>query len=266
MNRIITSLIVFLIVCINFYGQKAIRVEYDYHFYTVRGYEVHRPMILISSNTKSKFYNPVTNRIDSMCNTPEGKAEFKKYYNGLSEKDQMGLTRWEKMYVEKDRNENEMTVYDTIAGEERYNYNEPLNGIGWEMKDSTEMILGFDCQIAECDYHGRHWTVWFTPEVPIPEGPWKLNGLPGLILKAKDNSGQYEFTAAGIENYAREIEPVYEKNLYMRIDRKELLQTKRLIDENLGGFISARTGINHPKNMRTLKVDKKLDYIETDYR
>lgn len=268
MNRFITLLFVFLIACINLCGQQVVKVEYDYHFYTVRGTEVHRPMILIASNMMSKFYNPDTNRIDSICSTPAGKAEYEKYFNNInwtSKNHGNHLVRWEKIYVEKDRETNDMTVYDTVAGEERYYYNESLNGINWEMKDSTERILGYDCQMAECDYHGRHWEVWFTPDLPIPDGPWKLNGLPGLILKGKEDAGQYEFTAAGIENHDRDIEPVYQKDLYSRIDRKELLRIKRLIDENMGGFISARTGFKLPNNMSSLKINKNIDYLETDY-
>lgn len=269
MNRFITLLFVFLIGCVNLYGQQAIKVEYDYHFYTVRGIEVHRPMILIASIIRSKFYNPDTNRIDSICSTPAEKAEYEKYFNNIdwtTKKQGNHLVRWEKMYVEKDRETNAMTVYDTVAGEDRYYYNESLNGISWEMKDSTESILGYDCQMAECDYHGRHWKVLFTPDIPISDGPWKLNGLPGLILKANEDAGQYEFTAVGIENYDRDIDPVYQKDLYERIDRKELLQTKRLIDENMGGFITARTGINLPNNMSSLQITKDIDYLETDYR
>lgn len=252
-----------------FSRETRIKAEYDYHFYTVRGTEVHRPMILTSSATRSKFYNPDTNRIDSICNTPEGKARLEAYINSViwtRENSDKYPARWEKMYVEKDRNKNRMTVYDTVAGEDRYYYDEDLGGIVWDVRDSTENILGFDCIMAECDYHGRHWTVWFTSDVPVSDGPWKLNGLPGLILKAHEDSGQYEFTAVGIENYEWEIEPVYEKERYAKIDRKELLQTQRLVDENMGGFISARTGINLPKKMRSLEINKEIDYIETDYR
>ena len=257
----------FLISCLCLYAQKAVKIEYDYHFYTVRGYETHRPMILTYSITRSKFYNPDTNRIDSVCNSPEKKAEFDAYINSRAwSANDPYPARWEKMYVEKDREENIMTSYDTVAGEERYYYNEPLGGIIWEIKDSTDTILGYECLMAECDYHGRHWTVSFTPELPIPEGPWKLNGLPGLILKAQENTGQYEFTAVGIENYEEEIEPVYQKFLYEMIDRKELLQTKRLIDENFGGFVSARTGIDLPNKMKSTEIKKTYDYLEIDYR
>lgn len=251
------------------YASAGIKVSYEYHFFTVRGTEVRRPMILTFNNDKSKFYNPDTNRIDSICNSPEGRAEYDKYINSIEwtrETIKNMPARWEKMYVEKNRVNNEMTVYDTVAGEDRYNYTEALGDIDWELADSVSNILGYDCLMAECDYHGRHWTVWFTTEVPVSEGPWKLHGLPGLILKAEETDGFFEFTATGIESYENVIEPVYEKSRYEKTDRIELYKTKRIIDENFGGFVSARFGTTLPSDMKSTQMAKEYDYIETDYR
>ncbi len=159
-----------------------------------------------------------------------------------------------------------MNVYRYRCGEDRYTYTESLAGINWELTDSVTGIMGYNCQMAKCDYHGRHWTVWFTTDIPVSEGPWKLQGLPGLILKAVENDEMYEFTATGIEVYEKDIEPVYEKDIYEKIDRKELYNTKRLIDENFGGFVKARTGVSLPQNMKATQMKKDYDYIETDYR
>ena len=48
-------------------------------------------------------------------------------------------------------------------------------------------------QKAECDFRGRHYIAWFNPKIPIPDGPWKLRGLPGLIIEAYDEKKHVQF-------------------------------------------------------------------------
>lgn len=64
--------------------------------------------------------------------------------------------------------------------------------------DSTMQMLGYGCVYATCTYRGRDWQAWFSPEIPIGEGPWKLAGLPGVVLKAQDSKGQYFFEAESV--------------------------------------------------------------------
>src|SRR3712207_8163725 len=48
-------------------------------------------------------------------------------------------------------------------------------------------------------FRGRTWRVWFALDIPFPDGPWKLCGLPGLILKAEDSKGHFSFDCVGID-------------------------------------------------------------------
>lgn len=72
--------------------------------------------------------------------------------------------------------------------------------IPWEIEEkSKDSILGFACKKATGKFRGRVYTVWFTEEIPARFGPWKLNGLPGLILEAKDNLNEVEFIVEKIK-------------------------------------------------------------------
>lgn len=64
--------------------------------------------------------------------------------------------------------------------------------------DSTARILGYNCTLATTHYKGRTWRAWFTEDIPLPYGPWKLCGLPGLVLRAADTSRQFIFDAIGM--------------------------------------------------------------------
>ena len=68
----------------------------------------------------------------------------------------------------------------------------------WEIQDSIINILGHDCVMATSEYRGRKWVAFFSPEITIPEGPWKLIGLPGIVLKAYDNKKEYCYDAIEI--------------------------------------------------------------------
>ena len=83
---------------------------------------------------------------------------------------------------------------------EKFRITEPLEQPQWDIiADSTKQILNYDCQMARCTFKGRTWTVWFTADIPLDNGPWKLCGLPGLILRAYDSKQQYIFDCVGMK-------------------------------------------------------------------
>lgn len=69
----------------------------------------------------------------------------------------------------------------------------------WTIGSDTCRILHYLCYKATTKFRGREYEVYFAPEIPINEGPWKLYGLPGLILAAKTTDGIFSFRAIGIQ-------------------------------------------------------------------
>jgi GLPGLI family protein len=68
----------------------------------------------------------------------------------------------------------------------------------WTLVNETKKIDKYTCQKAVTEFCGRSWIVWFTTELPYEFGPWKLHGLPGLILYAEDFEKKYSFQFTGI--------------------------------------------------------------------
>lgn len=93
----------------------------------------------------------------------------------------------------------------------------------WTILDDTLTIHSYNCRKAVCNFYGRTYEAWFTPEIPRSEGPWKLQGLPGLILKAEDTEGHYKFECTGIvQNRGDEDKIMYSDDGCQPISRKEL--------------------------------------------
>ena len=65
--------------------------------------------------------------------------------------------------------------------------------IDWKISAETKTLQEMVLQKAECDFRGRHYIAWFNPKIPIPDGPWKLRGLPGLIMEAYDEKKHVQF-------------------------------------------------------------------------
>ena len=82
----------------------------------------------------------------------------------------------------------------------------------WQLvPDSSTAILNYPCQLAKANFKGRTWYAWYSEDIPISEGPWKLYGLPGLVLRAYDAQHQFYLNANGMEDLKGEIALTYEK-------------------------------------------------------
>lgn len=115
----------------------------------------------------------------------------------------------------------------------KYNsqYSEPLPQQSWIITFDMHELLGYTCQKATCYFRGRNYVAWFAPDIPVRQGPWKLGGLPGLILKAHDTDSLYTFEAVKIETGKHPITR-YEYKNYKVEKREKVQKMQREFTEN----------------------------------
>ncbi|AZB27058.1 GLPGLI family protein [Chryseobacterium rhizoplanae] len=87
---------------------------------------------------------------------------------------------------------NENIQYFQPVGMSVLTYKEPVIG-SWKLIDETKVINTMNCKKATVTYKGRNWTAWYSTEIPLPYGPYKFSGLPGLIIKMIDQKNEYDF-------------------------------------------------------------------------
>lgn len=263
------------------YPRAEIKVSYNYHYKFMRngdGVVVEKdvPFILLSNHNQSKFYCPSTEYKDSLLSTPSGRIKEKQMFDAavaayVQNRDRSamdGVVYHTRLYVTKDFAKSISTTYDQAGMGECGYYDEPFSEIEWVIEaDSTKTILNYQCVMATTDYHGRKWTVWFTPEIPIQDGPWKFCGLPGLVMEASEPSGQHSFSVSGIETSSQPIYPVF-KTDYEKMNRHEMLRAQRHYRENSNAMFKAATGIELSGNVDApvTEESRKYDFLETDYR
>lgn len=113
-----------------------------------------------------------------------------------------------------------------------YLVEDKLPVINWKVGTDTKTIGDFKCQQATGTYAGRTYTVWFTPDLPFRNGPWKLNGLPGLILEGKDATGDVAFTFSAFTKADSGQVTTSNKTRLITTNQKALNRVREAFDEN----------------------------------
>ena len=144
---------------------------------------------------------------------------------------------------------NNKSLYDKkFYSATSYYYEEPLPEFEWRVNDEiSDTIIGYPCKTAECFFRGRHWKVWFSEELPMPYGPWKFHGLPGMILKAEDISGAHKFVAEEIvDNKCQICKYLKEPINYFRTTRERDLEEHEDYAKNAAAMLVQMGMLSNP--------------------
>lgn len=92
-------------------------------------------------------------------------------------------------------------------------YSTVTKPLDWQFIDADTMIASYNCNKAKLFFAGRNYTAWYTTDLAVSYGPYKFNGLPGLIMRIEDEDrlfvwdlNKVEFVKKPIYTYTYENE------------------------------------------------------------
>lgn len=190
--------------------------------------------ILRVGKTANQFFSLNRYRTDSLLNTNEATMDIalnefmKSVSKDADPSKQLKSSTISREWLYQNQKTRKLALYDCHT--DAYNtYEEDIPEQEWNIHaDSLMTILGMECHFATTRFRGRVWNVWFTEEISVSLGPWKLGGLPGLILEATADGDFIKFTAAEIKTEG--INPVTFYNWgdekYYQMTREKFLKYK----------------------------------------
>lgn len=120
-----------------------------------------------------------------------------------------------------------VTTVESVSGLDLYLTNsfEVYDELGdifdWKITGDTMSLHGFVCQQALLEWGGRNWEAWFAPDIPIFDGPYKFQGLPGLIVRMKDHQGYFVFELLELSKVNKFYRALLRKDLIFNPTTKE---------------------------------------------
>lgn len=217
------------------YAQKKIdeaylKCQYDYTYIqdTLSGKTAKDWLVLQIGKNMSKCYSYYSMQVDSIFASPDRDVILRQQINAaIGSKTEWPHKRM-KAYVYKNYPQGKMTVTDGLLMQD-YIYEDTLYAQNWVIQDSSKLILGHECQKAVCQYRGHCWTAWFAMDIPITDGPWKLCGLPGLIMEATTEDNNHAFKLLGMEKVSKE--PIVFSKTYVGNNKFEKTTFEKFLKE-----------------------------------
>lgn len=159
------------------------------------------------------------------------------------------------IYIKFDYNLKTLELIDNYVLYDMMNIKDVYPENTWVITNESKSLNNYTVFKALTRYRGRDWEVWFTTDLPISIGPWKLQGLPGVILSAKSKDERFQFIATSIsfENL----------DLYFPDDGLKKITHQRILEEfeqlifgsnSIDGYRDVTTEVS-PRNGFELKYE-----------
>ncbi len=241
MNKILLTISIFL--SFQLFSQTNNRFVYELKFVrdTISKTTLTNILYLDTNDKDVKFYYQEMYELDST------QKATKKYNSGLSLSNSLILKRKNNSFT------NENFVF---ADTDYYKYS-TTDKIEWNILPETKIQNNYKLQKATTNFGGRNWIAWFSKDVPINQGPFKFQGLPGLIFQIEDDKNYFNFNLIEIKmmNYEYDTSRIIDSNF----GKKAIVISLEKYNEIL------LNSYNNPYSEIRTKLERREDYTFSAY-
>lgn len=210
------------------------------------------------------------------------RSEKERRSDSLVEKTGYGLGRssilGNQIYIQKNLISKDITKIITTLFND--NYSIKINDkLDWIILSDKMKIGDYDCQKAKVNYGGRSWIAWFTQSIPLQDGPYVFNGLPGFIIRISDNQSHYDFSLVKTNNSNKNNMFALRKGKVITWEVFKKMQTDYYSDpyaeikaRNIKFQVGDSNGNKIPMDMKTLtknlqnQIKENNNSIELNYK
>lgn len=204
-------LLILFIPLLSFSQQNKITVEYDFY----DNFRYKKTIAILNCDNEEAIYKTFLERLNK-----GQKAEY-----NSSNMITIGGDRID-IYRLTNKKNNTLISYD-IRKNDVYEIVEDIPKMDWKIDyTETKKIANYNCYKATLSFRGRDYIAWYTTKLPFSFGPWKFNGLPGIILEIFDITNTFKWSATKIKYPGEKKLEVPYKNV-KRVTLRELIEIQK---------------------------------------
>ncbi len=138
---------------------------------------------------------------------------------------------------------NELLSTELLSNGQRCYVQDVIPKLNWKLLPEKKQIGSYRCQRASALFRCAEYEAWFTTDIPLSVGPWKVGGLPGLIvsLSNKRTKITYKLLSAKyplIESSVVIVAPIPSKGKFMSF--KDFATKEKAEQEKMITFLRAK--------------------------
>lgn len=153
---------------------------------------------------------------------------------------------------------NQMISRELVVSGRKCIVKDSIPQLVWKLTNEKKRIGPYSCQKATTSFRCADYTAWFTTAIPLPYGPWKLGGLPGLIVEVINEKVKLKYTLIAAEYPANKTpafvvappktnDPVYSFADFATLQQQEIKKVRAFLLSKSGDPFSGQFKMDMPE-------------------